>query len=71
MIHDLIVEKCFGCNRTKTEEFEGSEVIVCSVYPNPANMWRIRDCLMATHIKREAKKEDKKRVGQQKQKKKI
>ena len=57
-----ISEKCIGCSRVNGD--------VCSVYSNPTNMWRIRTCLMATHIKRELKKDDKKRVGQQKQKKK-
>ena len=57
-----ISEKCIGCSHINGD--------VCSVYSNPENMWRVRTCLMATHVKQELKKDDKKRIGQQKQKKK-
>lgn len=44
----------------------------CKVYAYPEAKWRLGDCVMATHIETEAEKiqSAKKRVGQQKQKKK-
>ena len=62
-----IVEQCVGCDRVVV--FEESKF--CRVFPEPAAKWRRGPCNMATHVKVESKvPEAKKRVGQQKQKKK-
>ena len=41
-----IAPQCTGCDRVKGE--------VCSTYVDPPSMWLEGDCIMATHIKREA-----------------
>ena len=73
-----IVEKCLGCENIKEEAtkeykvgrpYDGS---YCSSYAHPGAKWRVGVCPRATHIEKEIEKEkiSKKRVGQQKQKKK-
>lgn len=45
--------------------------VKCKVYAYPESKWRLGNCVMATHVETEAEKsKTKKRVGQQKQKKK-
>ncbi|MFH1135207.1 MAG: PxxKW family cysteine-rich protein [Pseudomonadota bacterium] len=62
-----IVEQCQGCDRTVTNP----NGVFCRTFPDPAAKWRRGPCNMATHVKVEVKKDEgKKRVGQQKQKKK-
>jgi hypothetical protein len=62
-----IVEQCEGCDRVR----DFPEGKFCGVFPDPAAKWRRGMCNMATHIKVDVKAvEAKKRVGQQKQKKK-
>jgi len=55
---------------TKVCEYVNGKV--CKVYAFPESKWRIGNCVMATHVESEAEKKQgvKKRVGQQKQKKK-
>ncbi len=60
-----IVEKCDGCDRV-AKEGEGK---TCTAFAFPETKWRLGNCSMATHIKVEAAKGEKVRVGQQKQKK--
>jgi hypothetical protein len=62
-----IVEQCQGCDRT----VETPAGVFCQSFPDPAAKWRRGPCNMATHVKVEGKKDEgKRRVGQQKQKKK-
>jgi hypothetical protein len=57
-----IVEQCKGC-----ENVEGD---VCRIWVSPAAKWRMGVCPSATHVKVDVKsREEKVRVGQQKQKK--
>ncbi len=58
-----IVEKCGGCDRI------ASETQTCTAFAFPETKWRLGNCSMATHIKVESAKNEKVRVGQQKQKK--
>ncbi len=59
-----IIKKCIGCSNIEGE--------VCRVWFSPATKWRTGNCPSATHIKRElSEPEQKVRVGQQKQKKKL
>jgi hypothetical protein len=61
-----VIDKCEGCERVKA--FDGQKY--CAAFPQPAARWRIGNCSMATHIKKEAPAAASKvRVGQQKQKK--
>ncbi len=53
MCHE-IVEKCEGCSRIV--EFEGRKY--CAVYPFPKIQWDMGVCNMATHHKREEKREE-------------
>ena len=57
-----IIEKCVPCALHENN--------YCNVYLWPVSCWRNnKNCLMATHlVSREVKDEEKKRVGQQKQK---
>ncbi len=48
-----IVEKCEGCD--KIAEFEGEKY--CLLAPAPELKWNLGDCNLASHIKREVKKE--------------
>ncbi|MCU0561009.1 MAG: PxxKW family cysteine-rich protein [Desulfobacterales bacterium] len=62
-VKNPIVEKCTGC-----ENIEGGH---CRIWAVPAAKWRLGVCPSATHVKLEVKeREEKVRVGQQKQKKK-
>ena len=59
-----IVEECIGCNRIDNG--------YCSAYINPKNKWSFgKQCPLASHLITVIKDEGKKRVGQQKQNKKI
>ncbi len=60
-----IVEKCDGCDRIAGE----GDSKTCTAFAFPDTKWRLGNCSMATHIKVEAAKGEKVRVGQQKQKK--
>lgn len=70
--HEAIVDKCIGCARVAKNEK------VCVAYLSPKAKWRPSPvapgghCPMATHVELETGNKDagKKRVGQQKQKKK-
>lgn len=57
-----IVEKCIGCNK-----IEGN---FCKAYINPNARWRLGNCALASHIVEQVKDNVKKRVGQQKGKRK-
>jgi hypothetical protein len=61
-----IVEQCIGCQRIIE-----SDIIQCKAYIKPSVWWRNgKYCPLATHyIPPVEKKEEKKRAGQQKQKK--
>ncbi|MCP4715481.1 MAG: hypothetical protein GY868_10215 [Deltaproteobacteria bacterium] len=48
-----VVEQCEGCG--KAIEFEGKKY--CLAYPQPDLKWKSGTCNFATHVKREAKKE--------------
>ena len=50
-----VVEQCDGCNRSS--EFPAGKF--CNSYPNPAVKWKIATCNFATHLKSEAKNEQK------------
>ncbi len=59
-----IVEQCAGC-----ANIDGD---FCRVWVSPATKWRMGICPSATHVKVEIRESEQKvRVGQQKQKKKI
>jgi len=61
-----IVEKCLGCKRVTGND----ENAHCSTYLNPGARWRSGHCALASHVRYMAPEvEEKKRVGQQKQKK--
>lgn len=54
-IKEPIIEKCIGCEK-KTFH---NDAEVCSVYLIPNSKWRNNmNCPVATHIKREVKKDD-------------
>jgi hypothetical protein len=62
-----VIDKCEGCDRVKTF----GDLRFCQAFPEPSVRWRLGNCSMATHIKKEtASAASKVRVGQQKQKKK-
>ncbi len=62
-VKNPIVDKCAGC-----ENIEGE---FCRIWAVPAAKWRMGVCPSATHAKLEIKeREEKVRVGQQKQKRK-
>jgi len=64
-----IVDQCEiknGCDRI----IEGSDKKFCSAYLYPDLRWRLCECSAATHITHLEQAGSKKRVGQQKQKKK-
>ena len=70
-IDRLIHEKCIGCNRYETFTAGDESRSLCKVYRNPSYWWERKGCPVATHAKREvAEDTSKKRLGQQKQKKK-
>ncbi len=50
-IKEPIVESCEGCEKTLSHD----NVVVCSVFLMPKSKWRIGNCNMATHIKKEVK----------------
>lgn len=59
-------EKCVSCERWI------ESVEQCFIWYNPETQWRLYGhCSHATHVVKEEKDKDKKRVGQQKQKKKT
>jgi hypothetical protein len=59
-----IVEQCIGCTNV-----EGN---FCNIWVSPATKWRLGTCPSATHMKVEIHEQEQKvRVGQQKQKKKV
>ena len=66
MSKEPIIKKCEGCARI--EEINGT--IFCSAYPRPYYKWRLGDCPLCTTIHKMEGETGKKRVGQQKSKKK-
>ncbi len=59
-----IVDKCAGCSHIDGQ--------FCSIWVSPTAKWRLGNCPSATHIKLGIHEpEQKVRVGQQKQKKKL
>jgi hypothetical protein len=73
-----IVHQCLGKDVKKTKKNPKCERInedtgTCSAYPNPDNWWNHWGyCPLATHIRKEKSHSDvKKRVGQQKQRKRL
>lgn len=62
-----IIDKCEGCNRI--EEINGTNF--CSAYLRPYYKWRLGICPLCSTIRKvEYTKQEKQRVGQQKQHKK-
>lgn len=62
-----IVEQCDGCERIVNQD--GGKF--CGPFAFPDSKWRLGPCSMATHVKLDtAQTGEKRRVGQQKQKKK-
>lgn len=55
-----VVEQCAGCGRINGDG-------TCSVYEFPEAKWGRGNCPMNTHLRKTAKKEERTRVGQQKQ----
>ena len=53
LIKEPIVEQCEGCGKSLTL----NDVEVCSVFLIPKSKWRIGNCSMATHIKKEIKED--------------
>ena len=56
-----VIEKCEGCNHIIDYDY-------CESYLHPNMKWRLGNCPAATHIVKEFE-QTKKRIGQQKQKK--
>ena len=54
------VEQCEGCKSDKTD--------FCECYAFPKAKWRDGNCVRASHLAPEIITDDKKRIGQQKQK---
>lgn len=69
LIREQIVAECSSCNLYESDDFHGD---LCTVYQYPKMKWRLGDCNMATHTIARTKETDKfkRRVGQQKGKKK-
>jgi hypothetical protein len=54
-IKEPVVEQCEGCGKS----FSHNDVAICSVYLVPESKWRNNmNCPMATHIKKDVKKDD-------------
>jgi hypothetical protein len=51
-----VLDKCEGCGNVR--EFPAGQF--CAVFANPASKWTLGRCNFATHLKSEAKKEEKK-----------
>jgi len=84
LIEDLRAKRQPICDKCHRDIIENEKVIEtkmcdlvdgkkCNVYAFPDAKWRLGNCPMATHIETAAEKKQaaKKRVGQQKQKKKA
>ena len=54
-----VIDKCKGCKRIENG--------YCKVYIFPKAKWRSGNCPMATHLEKELTKEERVRIGQQKQ----
>jgi hypothetical protein len=66
----LIHERCKGCK--EIIKFDGFEGDYCSVYPNPKVFWTRGGCPLSADVADATDNDQiKKRVGQQKQKKKT
>jgi uncharacterized protein DUF6811 len=64
LVKQPIVDQCLGCASIESE--------FCKIWVSPATKWRMGTCPSATHIKADiTAPEQKVRVGQQKQKKKV
>ncbi len=64
LVKQPIVDQCLGCANIEGE--------FCKIWVSPATKWRMGTCPSATHIKVDiTAPEQKVRVGQQKQKKKV
>ena len=61
----MIAPKCHGCSRVVHEW--GNDY--CSVYAYPGNKWRLGPCPMATHVTTMMDRQERRRIGQQKQRK--
>lgn len=55
ILKEPITESCLGCDRVTQD----GEKQICKSYVVPKSMWRNRNCLMASHLKREAIEEKK------------
>lgn len=69
LVRRPIIEKCIGCQKIIKEIIEGEEKECCKMYLYPDVKWKFSDCPAATHIEKKKEEAQKKRVGQQKQKK--
>lgn len=59
-----VIDKCEGCARIN------ERTNFCTTYVNPEKKWRLGNCPLATHVVvRVEENQEKRRVGQQKQKK--
>jgi len=56
-----IIDKCVGCAKIENN--------YCQMYINPSIKWRLGVCPGATHVKKKVTDKQRKRVGQQKQRK--
>ena len=67
-----IVESCIGCNKIEQVDEKGPSAIdLCKAYISPEKAWRLGPCALASHVRVQIKDDPgKKRVGQQKQKRK-
>jgi hypothetical protein len=48
ILKEPIIEACLGCGKIIQDGLRE----VCRNYPVPKAMWRTRNCLMATHLKK-------------------
>jgi hypothetical protein len=64
-----IIENCIGCGRIIKNIIDGVEKECCKMYLYPDVKWKLGACNAATHIERKVTEIQKKRIGQQKQKK--
>jgi hypothetical protein len=62
LYREVVITKCEGCSKIVRQQqlFNLGDAEYCSVYLSPASKWRIGNCPMATHIKREAVVDEKK-----------
>jgi len=55
--YDPIIDRCAGCLKVIPTQ-EDPTKLICKVYLSPKAKWRSSNCPMATHIRKEATKEE-------------